>query len=161
MPANATSIQWTVPAAAISFTGQGTTSIAVTYPPTAVSGNVTAQALNNCGSSITRSSLVKLPACPPEEPLMTKGTGKEILSVDVFGVSIFPNPTTSAFKVRVETKAVEPVKIRVLDILGRAYKHFTVKPGETTSFGADLKAGTYLIEVRQGGQLKTIKVVKF
>ena len=161
MPANATSIQWTVPAAAISFTGQGTTSIAVTYPPTAVSGNVTAQALNNCGSSITRSSLVKLPACPPEEPLMTKGTGKEILTVDVFGVSIFPNPTTTEFKLRVETKAVETVKIRVLDILGRADKQFTVKPGETTSFGADLKAGTYLIEVRQGNQLKTIKVVKF
>ncbi|MFT3908131.1 MAG: T9SS type A sorting domain-containing protein [Ferruginibacter sp.] len=168
MPANATSVQWTVPAAAISFTGQGTSSIAVVYPSTAVSGTVTAQALNNCGSSTIRSSAVKLAACPPADPLMAKGSAKataiasvEAIKVETFQATVFPNPSISDFKLKVVTAGPERITVRVLDVSGRMCKQFTVMPHETTGFGADLKAGTYMIEVKQGGNVKTIKVVKF
>ena len=68
MPANAQSVQWTAPAGATIVSGQGTTSIVVSYPCTAVNGNVTATAVNNCGNSVVRFTAVKLPACPPVEP---------------------------------------------------------------------------------------------
>jgi hypothetical protein len=55
MPSNATSILWTVPSGATLVSGQGTTSITVSYPATAVNGTVTATAQSNCASSNTRS----------------------------------------------------------------------------------------------------------
>ena len=66
LPSNATSIMWTIPAAGTLLSGQGTTSIMVSYPATAVSGNVTAQAVNNCGISSIRNSTVKLAVCAPD-----------------------------------------------------------------------------------------------
>ncbi|HNP54589.1 MAG TPA: hypothetical protein PKK69_08220, partial [Ferruginibacter sp.] len=94
MPANATTLQWTVPATATITSGQGTTSITVSYPSTAVSGSVTVQAVNNCGNSVLRSVEVKLPACPP--PARFNNTGKGSLNSGSTAVSLYPNPTTDA-----------------------------------------------------------------
>ena len=165
MPANATSIQWTVPAAAISFTGQGTTSITVTYPATAVSGQVTATAYSNCSNSVSRVSEVKLPACPPPPPVAPRTTeGRSVVPVvtvnDKLEVSIFPNPTSSAFNLQVLSAAKEQVKVRILDVQGRTFKTIVVNPYQQTSFGAELKAGTYIVEITQGKQKTTQQLIK-
>ncbi len=65
IPSNASSVLWTVPAGATLVSGNGTTSILVDYPPTAVNGVVTVTGVSNCGNSTTRSVQVKLPVCPP------------------------------------------------------------------------------------------------
>jgi hypothetical protein len=48
-----------------------------------------------------------------------------------------------------------------LDIQGRLFNQFTVMPYQTVNLGAQLKAGAYLVEVRQGKQVKTTRVLKF
>ena len=169
MPANATSILWTAPTAAGAtiVSGQGSTSITVLYPNTAVEGVVTAQAVNNCGASVTRSTSVKLPACPttPPPPTFVKGEQKVSAAVTVtaerMAVRIFPNPTVSDFKLQVITPAAEQITVRVMDDQGRLYKSFKLMPNQTIALGAELKAGAYLVEVRQGREVKVEKVVKF
>lgn len=162
MPSNATSVQWTVPAGATGFTGQGTTSITVTYPATAVTGTVTAQAISNCGSSTVRSTEVKLPACPPVEPGFSKGSPvATTVASESLAVNVYPNPTTTEFKVQVNSANRDKVQVRILDAQGRAFKTFTVMPYQLTTIGAELKAGAYILETRQGNVIRTTKLLKF
>ena len=165
MPANATSILWTVPTAqgAVLVSGQGTTSITVSYPATAVSGTVTAQSVNNCGTSVVRSTTVKLPACPSEFTKLESPVKQQapVLQVSDMEVKVFPNPTVSDFKLQVLSSSKEQIHVRVLDAAGRAFKTLTLVPSEVIALGSELKAGAYLLEVRQGDQVKTTKVLKF
>ncbi len=162
-PAHATSVQWTWPAAATYISGQGTNSLTLSYPVTAVNGNITAQSSNNCSQSALRTLVVKLPACPPEEDprpiLFSKGGSKP--AVEKMSVNVSPNPTVSDFKLQVITAGKELISVRVLDMQGRALKTFTVSPYTTIRFGNELKAGTYLIEILQGEQKTTKQLLKF
>ena len=155
LPANATSIQWTVPAPATLVSGQGTTSITVIYPATVVEGIVTATAISNCGTSVARQTPVKLPACPPALPFTrittTEGNTTAVKN-DAASISVllFPNPAISGANLKVETKAEGTINVRVIDVYGRTVIRTIVPAYKTTSFGSQLKSGTYFIEVTQG-----------
>ena len=163
MPSGAASVLWSVPAGATILTGAGTSGITVSYPPTSVAGSVTAQGISNCGNGNIRSSPVKLPACPDAlKPLpFTTGNPGIVTSTGAITVNVYPNPSVNNFNLKVLTAEKEMVNVRILDAQGRAYKVFTVLPYQTTTIGADLKAGAYLLEVRQGGIVKVTKIVKF
>ena len=158
MPCNTTSLLWTVPADAISFTGQGSTSVTVIYPSTAINGVVTVKSVSNCGMSALKTSTVKLGACAAPAPY-TKGA--VIAEPSTMTVIVYPNPTTSNFNMQVITADKEAVSVRILDVQGRMVKEIKVAPYQTINFGAELKAGSYFIEVRQGKVVKTERVVKF
>ncbi|MEO7522529.1 MAG: T9SS type A sorting domain-containing protein, partial [Ferruginibacter sp.] len=83
------------------------------------------------------------------------------VATETLEVKIFPNPTVSDFKLEVLTQGSEEITVRVLDNLGRLYKNFKVMPNQVIALGAELKAGSYLVEVRQGRIVKTTKVIKF
>jgi hypothetical protein len=161
MPYGAASVLWSVPAAATILTGSGTSSITVSYPPSAVLGSVTAQAISNCGNGTARSTAVRLPACPDAQIPFAKGKTGVDASPRSMEVNVFPNPSVSSFNLKVITAGKEIVYVRILDAGGRSYKAFTVLPYQTSSIGSDLKAGAYLLEVRQGGVVKLSKIVKF
>ena len=76
-------------------------------------------------------------------------------------VTVFPNPSVSDFKLSVITAAKEVIHVRIMDMQGREYKGFVVMPYQTTNVGSDLKAGAYMLEVRQGNEVKTTKLIKF
>jgi hypothetical protein len=174
LTANATSILWTVTGGTI-LGGNGTSSITVSYPSTAVNGSVTAQAINNCSVSTIRSTAVRLPACPlnPPPPVgknsgnynteeARDNTVKTTLPTEAsMEVKIYPNPTVRDFIMKVITASGEEINVRVIDNQGRLYKSFRVMPYQTIALGAELKPGSYLVEVRQGTQVKTTKVIKF
>ena len=75
-------------------------------------------------------------------------------------VTVAPNPSDNYFTVRVSSKDTKPVQIRVLDAVGRVV--FTQKgsTNDTYRFGQKLSAGTYVVEISQGSERKTIKLVK-
>lgn len=62
------SYQWTVPTGATINSGQGTTSISVTFP-SSVSGNVSVSSVNNCGVSAPRSLAVTGSIIIADQPL--------------------------------------------------------------------------------------------
>ncbi|MFT3909020.1 MAG: T9SS type A sorting domain-containing protein [Ferruginibacter sp.] len=174
IPTNATSVQWTVPTAsgAILVSGQGTRSITVSYPSTAVNGSVTATAVSNCANSGTRSVAVKLAVCaggpppPPPPPFAKGGSASQVLTGSTIAnenmqVSLFPNPTVSDFKLQVLTAGKETIRVRIMDMQGRNIKSIVVMPYQTISVGSDLKAGAYMMEVRQGSDVKVTKLLKF
>jgi len=139
-------------------------SISVAYPATSVAGSVTATAVNNCGSSVARESLVKLPFCVFEFSGKGNNSTKETVTstiTDGLNVLVTPNPTTTNFKLQVNTNAKENIQVRVLDLQGRELKRMIAQPFQSIAIGNDLKAGTYIVETRQGQQVKTMRVIKF
>jgi hypothetical protein len=161
LPANAVSVNWTASAGTI-LSGNGTTNITVSYPASAINGVITAQAVSNCGQSVVRSTTVRLPACaaPPPPPFAKSANETNTLS-DALSVNVYPNPTTTDFKLQILTAGKEEISVRVLDMTGRFYKQLTVMPYQTINLGAELKAGAYMLEVKQGGVRKVVRVVKF
>jgi hypothetical protein len=82
------------------------------------------------------------------------------LSKRKWDVLIYPNPTTNNFKLQVISEGKGDVVIQVLDIQGRLLKTLKGQPNQMLSIGSDLKAGTYLIEVQQGQNVKITKMLK-
>ena len=78
-----------------------------------------------------------------------------------FDVKVFPNPSQHQFSMFLENGSNEKVQITVYDALGRLVKTFEKANGNTPiRFGADMKNGTYFVEVRQGDNRKTLKLIK-
>ncbi len=157
MPANAQSIQWTAPPGGTIESGQGTISIVVSYLGTAIDGNLTCVSVNNCGNSVTRTTPIKLPACAPPGPRMSKAPMSTDTRLDA---DIYPNPSAADFNLRIRKGINEPVQVRITDLQGRTIRKLNTMPFEVTSIGAGLKAGIYLVELRQGKEMKTIKIFK-
>lgn len=170
MPANATAIAWVVPTAqgAVLLNGQGTTAIDVSYPGGPLTGvTVTATATSNCGNSAVRTINVVLTDCgsgppPPPGPRTARGQAATTsIAAENMQVNVYPNPTVNDFKLQVSTAGKEKINVRITDMQGRQLKQLSVTPNQTTNIGADLNAGAYLMEVRQGTSVKTVKVIKF
>lgn len=163
LPSNATSIFWTVPTGATILSGQGSTSITVSYPATATQGVLTAQSRNNCATGSTRSINVKMPACPPASPRFVSKTiplSNDVNVADKMTVQLFPNPAIQDFKINVVTSQSEIINVTVYDHQGRQYERFKVMPFQSVSFGTALKAGSYIVETRQGKQVTRTTVIK-
>jgi hypothetical protein len=161
MPANASSVLWTVPDGAVIVSGQGTIRITVSYPPSVASGFVTVQAINNCGSSSTRTRQIKLQACPSAFTSTTPTAKVAAVATDDMTVSVYPNPTTTEFRINLNTHSSDVVKVRVMDMQGRMVKSYTLAASQQMSFGNDLKAGSYMVEFIQGDKKKVQRLMKF
>ncbi len=165
MPSNATSVVWTVPTVA-SIVSQTSLSITVSYPSAAITGTVKAQSFNNCSSSDFRTLNVRYNACPNSiigtTPVVTgRVEAVEITKPLSLGVSVYPNPTTSSFKVKVKAVSAEKLHIKLMDMAGRYLKLYQIMPGEDLNFGNELRAGVYMIEVTQGNLKSVERLMKF
>jgi hypothetical protein len=75
-------------------------------------------------------------------------------------VTVSPNPTEAFFNLKVKSPNNEIMEIRMFDMLGRIVQRLRGTPDQTFRLGDQVVSGMYIIEVRQAGQVETIKVVK-
>jgi hypothetical protein len=160
MPLNAISCVWNIPSNGTIVSGQGTTSIVVSYPSSTVLGSVFVQGVNNCSLSSPREVKVKLSGCATTFTANTNNTTKQS-ALKSMSVNVHPNPTTSSFNVQVSTTDSRALDISVLDVEGRKIKSFKSAPYQTINIGNELKAGVYMVEVLQGNDKKVVRVVKY
>lgn len=79
-----------------------------------------------------------------------------------FDVKISPNPSVSDFKLQILTSVIEKTTVKILGLQGGLIKEMILSPYQKNiSLGSDLNAGTYIIEVRQGNNIKKTKLLKF
>ena len=82
-------------------------------------------------------------------------------TTDNFHVKAYPNPSENQFTIQVEGGSNEKVQVSVYDAVGRLVKKIEKTDNSSQiRFGEDLKIGAYFVEVRQGVNRKTIKLVK-
>jgi hypothetical protein len=106
-----------------------------------------------------------LPACEETPPPFAKSIAAPISSFNILPnemeLNVYPNPSTTDFKLRVITAGKEKLGVRVLDMTGRSYRQLTIMPNQTINLGSELHPGAYMIEVKQGAVQKVVRVVKF
>ncbi len=155
----AVSYTWTVPANA-SFTGQGTSTITVTFPgtlPTGTGAALKVFATNSCGvSSALKSITLTRIACPPAKAVMP-----EVVSAP-FSVKAYPNPYSENFNLSLTTSGEGTVGVVVYDMTGKMIDQREVRPSDVSELqiGDRYPSGVYNVVVTQGNEVKTLRVIK-
>jgi hypothetical protein len=80
--------------------------------------------------------------------------------VNGFIVKALPNPTKNYFTLQLQSDKNEVVEVRLLDVQGRSIYRNRVAANSIVSFGNELTSGTYILEVTQGDDRKTMKLIK-
>jgi uncharacterized delta-60 repeat protein len=76
-------------------------------------------------------------------------------------VKVLPNPSTNRFTLNLSGGGNEPIQFRVTDILGRVVEGRKLGAGaQTVQLGESWQNGTYILEVIQGTERKTLQLVK-
>jgi hypothetical protein len=158
----AVSYLWTLPSGAVIDSGSNGLKIKVRFITAGSNDSIFVQAIgtNGCAGAkkvlkLVTTGCVTLPTSRVLNPVITS-------TEESMEVMVYPNPTTSAFQLFVKSsKLSQTVKARVIDIQGRLIKTLTFNSNETVAFGNELKAGVYMVEVREGDKVKTVRVVKY
>jgi len=80
---------------------------------------------------------------------------------DTFNINAFPNPSNSYFNLKVETNKDEKINVRVMDVTGRLIEEKKdLSPNDLLRLGDRYINGVYLVEVMQGKNRKTVRLVK-
>ena len=162
---------WSAPTGTVGSTGTidsgSVTSriITVTYTSNAAAGldSIRLQYTSaGCGTSAPKaqklSNLIKTGCVPPITKTTSRVPNSSPASMEV---KVYPNPTTTQFNVQVKSSGTEEAVVRVLDVTGRFIKRVKVSSNSNVNLGSDLKAGAYMLEVKQGKEVKTVRVMKF
>lgn len=171
IPVHVTSFLWTAPNGGTIVSGQGTSSVVIEYGPEAIDDTIRVIGINNCASSSVRKKRVRLQACPP---VMTFNFSKNNSTTQVvtpinkpskenpltIEANVFPNPSENNFYILLTTKDKEKIIVRIVDPAGRELRILNIKADKIFSFGNDLKPGVYIIEIRQGENVITKKIIK-
>lgn len=104
-----------------------------------------------------------LPAC---SGFSIAGSGANDISTGInkgnlkMEVKLLPNPSDDFFTVTITSINNAPVSIRVLDMYGNVVYTANGSVKDTYRFGTNFVPGAYLIEINQGTEKKTMKIVK-
>jgi hypothetical protein len=93
--------------------------------------------------------------CPSSGRSLENGIGNDILTVQVF-----PNPSTSYFKLNIESESDEDIQVDVIDVSGRKLHQEKGSVDKTYQFGQQFRPGIYFIRVTQGTNVMSTKIIK-
>lgn len=165
LPANATSLLWTAPAGG-RIISQGTLSVVIEYGPGVIADTLRVVGVNNCTKSTERKIAVSLVDCPSFNTVSVKKNNLELSSSSIvvkedMKVKVYPNPSSSYFRLQLTSSSKERATLRIFDITGRTMSENTVVTEGINKFGYNLPNGIYFVEVIQGKQSQIIKVIKY
>jgi len=146
----ATTYQWTVPVKATIVSGQGTPNVQVRFFKTP--GNITVTASNGCNSSATS----VLPVT-----IVDIGCGPVHRDRRSLNAEVYPNPSSTAFTLKIYSDEKEICMVVIRDITGRILEsRADILPASEITCGNDLASGVYLLEVVQGEDRNVVRLVK-
>jgi len=91
-----------------------------------------------------------------------EGASSEVsTSEDELKVTVMPNPTTTFFTLKLESKYETPVNMRVMDARGRVIDaRSKIGANSTIQIGHNYSSGTYYAELIQGNVRKVVQMIK-
>jgi len=126
-----------------------------------IGGALTVKGQTACGITGTaKSQTLTHTTCPTgtKNTLFSKTQNE---SNSDFKVVLFPNPTKSNFKLKIESSIHETVQLKISDAQGRFMDIITFDSDKIMDFGDKLSPGFYLLELHMGNKIKTMSAVKY
>ena len=105
-------------------------------------------------------NIVLGPNCAPPIATTTRNTVVKTSVSNRFTVQAYPNPTANEFTLILTGYNPEKVSIVVTDIMGRKVYQAATSNKQQIRFGNNLQPGIYIVQVTQGEQKQSIKVIK-
>jgi hypothetical protein len=151
--AGATSYTWTI-------TGGANFSKA-----TGSSVTLTAKASNACGTSATSTLVVLVSSkCSSKDDGAIDSSTVSGIPVEIgseLKVLVYPNPFAKQFHLKVESIDNAEVEVAIFSINGQLIaQQKDAIAGDDIIFGNNLAAGMYMVRVKQGDIVKTLRVIK-
>ncbi len=109
------------------------------------------------GTSVSISILQSQIPCFQKDIFVSKTGTNNNLKLEVL---LSPNPTASQFTMVVHAPKQDAVQVRIMDVNGKTVYNAKTMPEHSLRIGESFISGVYMIEVRQGDQVKTLKAVK-
>ena len=86
---------------------------------------------------------------------------QEKIAAVAFNVTVFPNPSSGEFRIRVAGNTNDPVTLRVMTVSGTTLEVRTaLAKNGIFNIGSNLKGGTYFAEITQGANRQVVKLIK-
>ncbi|MDP3313100.1 HYR domain-containing protein [Lutibacter sp.] len=91
-----------------------------------------------------------------------KAVAEELVAeAQIFNVMAYPNPSADYFTLKLQGKTnEEAIEVNVFDVLGRQVYSAKGRSNETYQFGARFQAGMYVVNVVQGTEKVSLRVIK-
>jgi hypothetical protein len=86
--------------------------------------------------------------------------GLNLMAKNALGLQVFPNPTRTSFTLSMQSSSKESVQIIVTDMVGKKLYQTTGNGSRQYTFGSEFSSGMYIVQVIQGKQVQTLKLVK-
>lgn len=132
-----------------------------------VAGNytITVKDAKNCTASTASTTVADGtgPCTPSAFADAETGTGTSIKTAShgtLIKIQAYPNPATTVFTLQVKSSSNEKVTINVTNMFGKSAYTTTGSGNQQYSFGKNFLPGVYLVQVMQGKDVQTIKVIK-
>ncbi|NCI50486.1 T9SS type A sorting domain-containing protein, partial [Sediminibacterium roseum] len=92
----------------------------------------------------------------------TKEEGEAVVTSDEdLKVTVMPNPSTTYFTLKLESRYDQPVNMRVMDARGRVIDAKSkIGANSTLQIGHNYSSGTYYAELIQGTKRKVVQMIK-
>jgi hypothetical protein len=88
-------------------------------------------------------------------------TKENAVSEEELKVTVLPNPSTTYFTLKIESKYATPVNLRVIDSRGRVVDSRSgIGSNSSIQVGHGYAGGTYYAEMVQGGLRKVVQLIK-
>ena len=89
-----------------------------------------------------------------------EGSIEEIAAVK-FAIKVLPNPSASYFTINISGNSEETISMKVIDVFGRTVEvHQHLQSDQSLNFGNHYRAGIYFVEISQGKEKTTLKLIK-
>jgi hypothetical protein len=149
--AGATSYTWSVPRGTAITSGAGTNSVIITISPEAISGAITVQGKNTCGSGPAGVKNIIVKICA--------GISENITET---GISVYPNPAEGVINMII-TNGENQIDLQIIDIRGQiVYKELLDNIPHEFTHKVDVSAlsrGVYFVEMVNSKRFMIKKII--
>ncbi|MEO6490082.1 MAG: T9SS type A sorting domain-containing protein, partial [Ferruginibacter sp.] len=111
---------------------------------------------NNCGTRSVKSANGNVKTTT----VVAKNASPVKLSANVLKINAYPNPSNTSFKVVMEGNSSDKVMITVTDVFGRKVYQSEGTINQQYSFGHSFTRGIYMLQVVQGNEKQTARLIK-
>ena len=131
------------------------------FPIASTAGTYTVTyTFSNGGCTNTTTTSVSIVSCLGGSSNQILNPKQPVLETQTLQATAYPNPTQTYFNLKDQSSSNDNVQIKVFDMAGKLLTVLNGSVGETYRFGEMYTSGAYVVEVRQGQQRVTTKVVK-